>query len=129
MTHSFNIRVYYEDTDAGGVVYYANYLKFTERARTEMLRSKGVEQKQLAEKQNLYFVVKKADLELFASARLDDNVRIETSVKEIGGASVDLFQEIYIEQKCIAKSNVKIVSVNKEFKPTRMSEEIKAIFA
>ena len=129
MKHSFNIRVYYEDTDAGGVVYYANYLKFTERARTEMLRSNGIEQTELAEKDNMYFVVRKADIELFSSARLDDDLRIETTVTEVGGASVDLAQSIYRGDKELAKSNVKIVSVNKDFKPVRMNDTIKSVFS
>ena len=71
----WTVRVYYEDTDAGGVVYYANYLKFAERARTEALRSVGLEQTELMEKSGIAFVVRHCEAEFFRPARLDDLIR------------------------------------------------------
>ena len=75
MTHNFNCRIYYEDTDAGGVVYYANYLKFAERARTELLRSYAINQEVLATKHDVLFVVRSAAIELLRPAKLDDLLR------------------------------------------------------
>ena len=87
-------RVYWEDTDAGGVVYYANYLKFFERARTEWLRALGIEQQRLAEQRRLLFVVGSAQLRYLASARLDDALLVSVAPQRIGGASLDLLQEV-----------------------------------
>ena len=88
------VRVYWEDTDAGGVVYYANYLKFFERARTEWLRALGLEQQRLAEQQRLLFVVGSAQLRYLASARLDDALLVSAVPQRVGGASIDLLQEV-----------------------------------
>ena len=94
MTHSMDIRVYYEDTDAGGVVYYTNYLKFAERARTELLRGFGVEQADLRDKEKVLFVVRHIVADYLNSARLDDLLEITTHVKTLKNASVVFVQEI-----------------------------------
>ncbi len=91
--HRFNVRVYYEDTDAGGIVYYANYLKFMERARTELLRDLGYEQDSLIE-QSVAFVVKRVEMHNYAPARFNQLLSIETQVVELKGASVTFKQEI-----------------------------------
>src|SRR5699024_2900175 len=83
-----DIRVYYEDTDTGGVVYYANYLKFFERARTEWLRSLGLNQIKLANEENILFVVKCADISYSKPARLDDLINIHTTINEIRASSI-----------------------------------------
>ncbi len=88
------VRMYWEDTDAGGVVYYANYLKFCERARTEWLRSLGLDQQRLAERDALLFVVSRAQVRYFAPARLDDELSVSVSVVEVGGASLELLQDV-----------------------------------
>lgn len=121
--HQCTYRVYYEDTDAGGVVYYANYLKFAERARTEMVREWGVNQSQEA----FLFVVRKAELDLKKPARLDDELRIETRVDHVGGASLEIIQHIYSEQILLACAAVTIVSVSPEFKPMRLPQHIRAL--
>ena len=89
------LRVYWEDTDAGGVVYYANYLKFCERARTEWLRSLGLEQQRLADAEGLLFVVGSADLRFLRPARLDDRLLVDVAVASRGGASLDLVQRVW----------------------------------
>ncbi|MCW8107837.1 tol-pal system-associated acyl-CoA thioesterase [Alteromonas ponticola] len=91
--HNFNVRVYYEDTDAGGIVYYANYLKFMERARTELLRDLGYEQDTLIE-QSVAFVVKRVEMHNYAPARFNQLLSIETQVVELKGASVTFKQQI-----------------------------------
>ncbi|MCW8091487.1 tol-pal system-associated acyl-CoA thioesterase [Alteromonas sp. ASW11-130] len=91
--HQFDVRVYYEDTDAGGIVYYANYLKFMERARTELLRELGYEQDTLIE-QSVAFVVKRVEMHNYAPARFNQLLSIETQIVELKGASVTFKQQI-----------------------------------
>lgn len=125
MTHSCNFRIYYEDTDSGGVVYYANYLKFAERARTEMLREKGINQSNLAANSGILFVVKNAKLELFSPARLDDVVEVLSEVIVISGASINILQKITIDGRNIAEINVLVACINQNFKPVRLPADIK----
>jgi acyl-CoA thioester hydrolase len=96
-TFSWRVRVYYEDTDAGGLVYHANYLKFMERARTEWLRSLGFEQHALRERQGVLFAVRRAALDYRQPARFNDLLRISTAVVRCGGASLDFRQEVLRE--------------------------------
>src|ERR1700761_2877999 len=93
----WRIRVYYEDTDMGGIVFYANYLKYFERARTEWLRARGVSQRALTEASGTMFVVRSTALDYHAPARLDDWIEIETRVGRIGRASVDFDQQAWCE--------------------------------
>ena len=88
-----NIRVYYEDTDAGGVVYYANYLKFFERGRTEWLRRLGVDQSTLAAREHRIFVVKKVEIQYRKPAKLDDLLAIHSKITRIGPASINFEQQ------------------------------------
>ena len=94
---TWTIRVYYEDTDTGGIVFYANYLKFFERARTEWLRAAGVGQQALAENQQVMFVVRSTALDYHAPARLDDELIVSVVVERRGGASVQFFQDAWRE--------------------------------
>lgn len=89
------LRVYYEDTDAGGIVFYANYLKFFERARTEWLRAAGVGQQQLSSETRCMFVVKSASIDYHAPARLDDRLEISVRIQKLGRASVLFTQEAW----------------------------------
>ncbi|GAC15297.1 tol-pal system-associated acyl-CoA thioesterase [Aliiglaciecola lipolytica] len=101
--HQYDFRVYYEDTDAGGIVYYANYLKFLERARTEWLRSFGIEQHGLLE-QNIGFVVKRVEMDYIAAAKFDDVLHVNTQIIELKRASM-LFK-----QQIINSNNISLVS-------------------
>jgi acyl-CoA thioester hydrolase len=92
--HRFALRVYFEDTDAGGMVYHASHLRFAERARTEWLRELGLAHRQLIDESGLIFVVKRLSIEYHRPARLDESLVVETRVAGIGGASVDLRQQI-----------------------------------
>lgn len=92
--HVYPVRVYYEDTDAAGIVYHANYLRFAERARTEMMRCLGTEHRSLMQSDGVAFAVCSLDTEFYQPARLDDPLSVETRVDEVGGASMRLTQTV-----------------------------------
>lgn len=112
LTFDWPLRVYYEDTDAGGIVFYANYLKFFERARTEWLRACGIDQRVLAETDGVLFVVKRTALEYSAPARLDDVIHVMSRIERIGRASVDFHQEAWRDGILLASGNIKVASVS-----------------
>ncbi|MDG6881960.1 tol-pal system-associated acyl-CoA thioesterase [Phocoenobacter uteri] len=125
---NFPVRVYYEDTDAGGVVYHANYLHFLERARTEFLRQQGFSQQQLL-KESLAFVVKKMDIDYKSPARLDDLLNVITEVIELGKAKIVFSQSIWQEERCITQATVVVACVNlNQMKPVAIPENIRQIF-
>jgi acyl-CoA thioester hydrolase len=107
------IRVYYEDTDAGGIVFYANYLKFFERARTEWLRSCGIEQESLANQTGAIFIVRSTAMEYRAPARLDDVVQVITRTERIGRASVDFSQEAWRDGTLLATGTIRVGCVDR----------------
>lgn len=125
MPHTSTFRIYYEDTDSGGVVYYANYLKFAERARTETLRNRGINQSTLAQEHGILFVVRRANLDLFSPARLDDIIEVKTNITEISGASIRMLQNITCADKKIASVDVLVVCINQNFKPMRLPDNIR----
>jgi len=92
--HVYPVRVYYEDTDAAGIVYHANYLRFAERARTEMMRCLGTEHRSLMQSDGVAFAVRSVDTEFFLPARLDEPLLVETRVDAVGGASMRLTQTV-----------------------------------
>lgn len=108
----YSLRVFYEDTDAGGIVYYANYLKFIERARTEWLRSLGITQSSFLE-QNFAFVVRHVDIDYLASAKLDDSLTISSKVILLKRASLVFEQKIVNQHnKLIVSATVTIAAIN-----------------
>ena len=109
---TWTVRVYYEDTDAGGIVYYANYLKFYERARTEWLRSLGIDQQTLRDQDGAIFVVRSANIDYRASARLDDEVTITLNVEKLGGASVHFTQQAWRGDTLLSSADVKVGCVD-----------------
>ena len=92
--HRYPVRVYYEDTDAGGIVYHANYLRFAERGRTEALRDLGVPHAEMSALHGLFFMVRRIKVDYLAPARLDDSLVVETTTLAIGAATVDLRQDV-----------------------------------
>lgn len=121
----FPIRVYYEDTDAGGVVYYANYLKFAERARTEALRSAGISQHSLAEKEKLLFVVGECKVRYHSPARLDDALEVETLLQSLAKVRMTMQQNIWRGQEKLASLEVTVVAVDAaSFKATKIPDEL-----
>ncbi|MDO7086140.1 tol-pal system-associated acyl-CoA thioesterase [Pseudocolwellia sp. AS88] len=120
----FELRVYYEDTDAGGIVYYANYLKFFERARTEWLRKLDIHQSFFLE-QNLGFVVRKVEMDNLASAKLDDVLTVVSQISEIKRASLIFQQQIIKNQQVICTAEIRIACVNlQRAKPCSIPESI-----
>ncbi|WP_217512165.1 tol-pal system-associated acyl-CoA thioesterase [Vibrio metschnikovii] len=119
------ITVYYEDTDAGGVVYHANYLKFFERARTEILRSLGFSQQQLLE-QNIGFVVRSASVDFIRAARLDDQLTVKTSVVELKKVSLTFCQELVNPNgQLLCKALVKVACIdNQKMRPTGLPQSM-----
>jgi acyl-CoA thioester hydrolase len=109
---TWTVRVYYEDTDAGGIVYYANYLKFYERARTEWLRSLGIDQQTLRDQHGAIFVVRSANIDYRASARLDDEVTLTLNVEKLGGASVQFTQQAWRGDTLLSSADVKVGCVD-----------------
>lgn len=106
------VRVYYEDTDAGGIVFYANYLKFFERARTEWLRAAGIGQQDLIASDNAGFVVKSATIDYHAPARLDDEITLTLTIEKLGRASVQFAQKAYKGDLLLAEASVKVGCVD-----------------
>lgn len=126
----FPVRVYYEDTDAGGVVYYANYLRFLERARTEWLRSLGIEQAALLEK-GLAFVVRHVDLDYRASARLDDELDVICQITQLKKASLIFHQKIVTpSSRLLLEGDVRIacVDMNRQ-RPVAIPQSVMEVLA
>lgn len=122
---SWPVRVYYEDTDSGGVVYYANYLKFLERARTEWLRAMGFEQSVLLHEHHVIFVVRSVAIEYLKSAVFDDMLQVTATLAHFGRSQI-VFKQTVECGAILAKAEVKIVCVNGEtFKPVKIPDAIR----
>jgi acyl-CoA thioester hydrolase len=123
----YPVRIYWEDTDAGGVVFYANYLKFFERARTEWLRSLGVQQQALREETGAIFIVSDTQVRYLAPARLDDELHVSVQPLQLGRASMQLAQQAWCGQQLLAESQIRIGCVDQAtFKPRRIPGAITA---
>jgi acyl-CoA thioester hydrolase len=127
--YQFPIRIYWEDTDAGGIVFYANYLKFFERARTEWLRSLGIEQHALKDESGGMFVVSETQVKYYSPARLDDLLEVTAQTTESGRASLVLMQQAWLtengQRKLLAEGMIRIGWVNSQtLKPGRIPAQI-----
>ena len=120
----FKVKVYYEDTDSGGVVYYANYLKFLERARTELLLGGGFTHTRLKETHNILLVVKSCNINYIKPAFLDDELSILTSIEKKSKVQIALIQKIFREKTLIIEAKIKVAIINIEGKVTRMPESL-----
>ncbi len=107
------VRVYYEDTDTGGIVYYANYLKYFERARTEWLRHADVAQQLLVEQEGVIFVVKSTQIDYSAPAKLDDMLRICVKIEKLGLASIDFLQQAWHGERCLVTGRILVACVSR----------------
>lgn len=125
MTHSFPIRVYYEDTDLAGIVYYANYLKFIERARTEWVRGLGIDQLDLREKDGLVFAVKRIEADYFRPARFDDQLDVITRPVAATGARLVLEQDVTRGEEQLFTATVTIVCLTETGAPARLPADIR----
>ncbi len=128
MEFKSNFKVYYEDTDSGGVVYYANYLKFLERARTDAITSLDFSNNKLINKFGIYIIVKSCNLNFLKPAKLEDNINIISKVLEVKNASIRMKQNIFVNDKMILEAEIVLASVNKEGKPTKLPDEFKNQF-
>ncbi len=124
-THTFPVRIYYEDTDAAGIVYYANYLRFAERARTEALRLSGIDQSDLLREHNVGFVVRKCIVEFLKPAMLDDLLTIETRLHDINKVSMELLQTIRRGEEKLVTMEVKLVVVGAELKLVKLPDFVR----
>ncbi|QEE36400.1 tol-pal system-associated acyl-CoA thioesterase [Octadecabacter sp. SW4] len=120
MTHRFKIRVYYEDTDLAGIVYYANYLRFIERARSEWVRGLGVDQVALKADEGVVFAVRRIEAEYLAPARFDDEVEVVTQVEAVTGARLVLNQDVMRAGQVLFSSIVTLVALNEQGAPVRL---------
>ena len=122
------VKVYYEDTDAGGVVYYANYLKYLERARTEALFSIGFSNKKIQEQYNSLIIVKSCNIEYKKSAHLENELTVRSFVKSITKTSFFMNQIITKEEDTIVEAQVHLVFINQDGKPVKIPEDIYSKF-
>lgn len=132
--HVLPIRVYYEDTDAAGIVYYANYLRFAERARTEMIRCLGVQHRRLMAERGLAFAVRSCTVDYLQPARLDDEIAVRTRVEAVGGASLRAIQRVVRRddaraQTDLAELKIRLAFIDQNQRPARMPAEIRGAVA
>jgi acyl-CoA thioester hydrolase len=120
MTHLLDLRVYYEDVDLAGIVYYANYLRYIERSRTEWIRAMGIEQGALKAETGVVFVVRRLEADYLAPARYDDRVQVRTDVVERRHTSVILSQEVWRDEARLFAARVVLVAVGPEGRPVRL---------
>ena len=120
----YNIKIYYEDTDSGGVVYYANYLKFTERARTDLIQQLGFSLNKLSIDYDSLFVVKKIECEYQMSAKLEDDLIVKTKILEIKNASFTLQQDIERNSITLFTSKILMVCINSKGKPNKIPKAL-----
>jgi acyl-CoA thioester hydrolase len=124
LTHTWPIRVYYEDTDHGGVVYYANYLKFMERARTEMLRDAGIELDELEEDKGLLFAVTSVSIRFGRPARFNDLLEVESRIVHARGARIRFHQFVRNRKGMLVEAHVEVACMNRKGRPTRIPGDI-----
>jgi acyl-CoA thioester hydrolase len=129
-THELGLRVYYEDTDAAGIVYHANYLKYAERGRTELLRSLGFDHPTLAREHGVLFAVARCAVDFRRPARLDDALLVRTAVERLGGARVELGQTVLRDGAELARLAVTLAVLDaRAMRPARLPEPIRRAFA
>ena len=127
---SWPIQIYWEDTDAGGVVYHSNYLKFFERARTEWLRHKGVVQTELAKLHGVVFVLRGVNMQYLKPARMDDACEVWLAPDGLGRASLSVLQILKRGEEILCRAHVELACVHSDtFAPARIPNELYAIFA
>lgn len=129
MKYSMDIRIYYEDTDAGGIVYHANYLNFAERGRTEFLRHVGFDNSEISKNHNVIFVVRHIDINYLKPALLDDLLQLETTICDVKNTSFIMHQCAVKDGDIIADMRVVLVCVDtNSYKPVRLPENVKEAF-
>jgi len=125
--YKHKIKVYYEDTDSGGVVYYANYLKFLERARTEMLNSENLSNTKLLKENKIFIIVKSCNINFIKPAKLEDELEIISYTKTVTKTSFIMHQSILKKNEMISDAEVHLVIVNEQGKPTKFPNSLRSI--
>ena len=125
MTHHFALRVYYEDTDLAGIVYHANYLKFIERARSEMVRAAGISQSAMKAAGGIVFAVRRMQVEFLAPAKFEDELAVETRVAALSGARLDLDQDVRRGDLVLFQARVQVVCLDAKGRATRIPADIR----
>lgn len=125
VVHDYHVRIYYDDTDAGGVVYHANYLKLCERARTESLRTMGFENTKIREDHGVIIVVKTLEAEYLSPAKLDDLLTIQSRVLSVKNTSFVMEQKAIRDNACIFSMNIVLVFINEQGRPTKIPDDVK----
>ena len=125
--HVYPVRVYYEDTDAGGLVYHANYLKYAERGRTEMLRLLGINHSEMATRYGLGFAVRSCSIDFRRAARLDDTLEVRSRLVDLRGASVGVEQAVLRGAEVIADLMLRIVCLRAQGRASRIPESVRKI--
>lgn len=125
MTHHWTLRVYYEDTDLAGIVYYANYLKFIERARTEWVRGLGIDQSALKAEAGIVFAVRRVEADFLSPALFDDMLTVETAVEALTGARIVLTQNVLRESTTLFAAKVTLVALTDAGRPARLPANIR----
>ena len=128
MMYEFKLKIYYEDTDSGGVVYYANYLKFTERARTNLINDLGFSLKKLNDDHDCLFIVKKMNCDYLHSAKLEDELIVQSKFLKINNASFELEQNILRNNQIIFTSEIIMVCVSPLGQPKKIPQDLKSLF-
>jgi len=123
--HVMSLRVYYEDTDAAGIVYYANYLKFAERGRTEMLGKAGIHLRELKENEGMDFAIRHAEVDYFKPARLNDFLEVRTWVTDVKGATLNMEQAISRDGTELVRVKVRVACMLESGKPVRIPASVK----
>ncbi|MFT4150102.1 MAG: tol-pal system-associated acyl-CoA thioesterase [Paracoccaceae bacterium] len=126
MTHDFPVRVYYEDTDLAGIVYYANYLKFIERGRSEWVRDRGIDQTRLKADQGIVFAVRRVEADYLHPARFDDLLTVTTRLAALTGARIVLEQEVLRGPERLFTAQVTLVCLTDQGQPARIPPAVRA---
>ena len=121
----YKVKVFYEDTDAGGVVYYANYLKFFERARTEVITEIGLSNKKLLDKFGVLIIVKSCNIDYKKPAKLEDQLEIKSIISSISNTSFKMTQKVFRDDELMTSSEIHLVVIDKKGKPTKIPDELR----
>lgn len=129
MSHVFTLRVYYEDTDLAGIVYYANYLKFIERARSEYVRKLGIDQVDLKDREGIVFAVRRVEADYLSPARFDDELQVTTVPQAVQGARIVLRQDVTRAGTVLFTALVTLVALDESGRARRMPADIRRVFS
>ncbi len=127
-THVFPCRVYYEDTDAGGIVYHANYLKFAERARSELLRDLGTDNSRLMDQHGVLFAVRDCQATFHRPAKLDDALEVHTDITAVGRATLSALQTVRRSNEVMAELVIRLACLDASGRPKRLPGDVRAAF-